>query len=216
MFVALETLGCTKKWKDASLRTRESRASKAKESVMAALNVVPPGDGGPLWDTLKASQLVEAALGTPKESPEEKKYLEAFAETYYNASSWGTLRPILTVMVDITTLEKLQGYIPRSHQLSIQRGKKAQNPVWARCSTAHGKESTTARQTCTTKKVGLVHHIPSHRDVTHYQVIHYGDVTGYHSLVRYIGGSMDCWLGGSMDRSFSGLMDPWFDGSMGR
>ena len=53
-------------------------------------------------------------------------------------------------------------------------------------------------------------------DVTHYQVIHYGDVTGYHSLVRCIGGSMDRWFGGSMDRSFSGLMDPWFDGSMVR
>ena len=90
MFVTLETLGCTKKWNDASLRTRESRVSKAKESVVAALNVIAPGDAGPLWEAHKVSQLVDAALGTPKGSPEEKKYLEALAETYYNASSWGT------------------------------------------------------------------------------------------------------------------------------
>ena len=76
-----------RQWKDASLRTRESRVSKAKESVVAALNVIAPGHAGPLWEALKASQSVEAALSTPKESSEEKKYLEALAETYYNASS---------------------------------------------------------------------------------------------------------------------------------
>jgi len=75
------------KWKNASLRTRESHVLKAEESVVAALNVIAPGDAGPLWEALKASQLVEAALVPLKESPEEKKYLKALAETYYNASS---------------------------------------------------------------------------------------------------------------------------------
>jgi len=69
------------------LRNRESRASKAKESVVAILNVIALGDAEPLWTVLKASQLVKAALGTLIESPEEKKYLKALAETYYNASS---------------------------------------------------------------------------------------------------------------------------------
>ena len=120
-----------RQWKDASLRTRESRVSKAKESVVAALNVIVPGDAGPLWEALKASQSVEAALSTPKESPEEKKYLEALAETYYNASSC-TRRQILSVMADLTTLEKLQGYIPdltsfrfkeaRKHKIQYGRG----------------------------------------------------------------------------------------------
>ena len=38
-----------KKWQDTSLSTRRSRVSKAKESIVAALNVIAPGDAGPLW-----------------------------------------------------------------------------------------------------------------------------------------------------------------------
>ena len=56
-----------------------------------------PGDAGPLWEALKASQLIETALGTGKESEADKRYLEALAEKYNNASAWGTRRQILSV-----------------------------------------------------------------------------------------------------------------------
>ena len=56
------TVGVYKKrWQDTSLRTRKSRVSKAKESIVAALNVIAPGDAGPLWEALKESKSEEKA-----------------------------------------------------------------------------------------------------------------------------------------------------------
>ncbi|CAH3146260.1 unnamed protein product, partial [Porites lobata] len=121
-----------KKWQDTSLRTRRSRVSKAKESIVAALNVIAPGDAGPLWEALKESKSVEKALGIAEESQSDRKYLEALAETYNNASSWATRRQILSVMADLTSLEKIQAYIPsitefkfaiaRKHKIEYGRG----------------------------------------------------------------------------------------------
>ena len=79
-FLSACNVGCTvgtyrKKWQDASVRTRKSHESKAKESVVAALNVIAPGDAGHLWEALKASQSVEKALGTAEESFADKKVL---------------------------------------------------------------------------------------------------------------------------------------------
>ena len=121
-----------KKWQDASVRTRRTHVSKAKESVVAALNVIAPGDAGHLWEALKASQSVEKALGIAKESDVDKKYLEALAETYNYASSWSTRRQILSIMADLTTLEGIQSFIPsvsefkftmaRKHKIQYGRG----------------------------------------------------------------------------------------------
>ena len=114
------------------MRTRRSHVSKASESVVAALNVIAPGDAGHLWEALKASQSVEKALGIPGESDVDKKYLEALAETYNNASSWSTCRQILSIMPDLTTLEGIQSFLPsvsefkftvaRKHKIQYGRG----------------------------------------------------------------------------------------------
>ena len=121
-----------KNWQEASVRTRKSRVGKAKESVVAALNVIAPGDAGYLWEALKVSQSVEKELGVTVESTHDMKYLEALAETYNNASSWSTRRQILSVMADITTLDRIQAYLPsvtefkftmaRKHKIQYGRG----------------------------------------------------------------------------------------------
>ena len=53
----IEKVGVYKeKWQDASLGTRGSRVSKAKESIEGAEEKsIAPGDAGPLWAALKAS-----------------------------------------------------------------------------------------------------------------------------------------------------------------
>lgn len=136
-FLSACNAGCTvgaykKRWEEASVRTKKSHVSKARESVVAALNVIAPGDAGHLWEALKASYSVEKALGVPEESYEDRKYLEALAETYNNASSWATRRQILSVMADLTTLERIQTFVPsitefkfamaRKHKLQYGRG----------------------------------------------------------------------------------------------
>ena len=85
------------------------------------------------WASLKASNSVEKALHTNElETPEDKKYLEALAESYENASTWETRRQILSVLADKVTFKKIQSYIPgltsyrftaaRKHSLEYGRG----------------------------------------------------------------------------------------------
>ena len=120
---------CKKRWEEASLRTKRNRVTKAKDSVVAALNVIAPGDSGFLWTALKTSNSVEKALNI---SPHNSKYLEALAEAYANASSWDTRRQILSIMADLAPLEIIRQYIPglteyrfkiaRKHKLKYGRG----------------------------------------------------------------------------------------------
>ena len=75
-------------------------------------------------EALKASQLIETALSTSKESEADKRYLEALAETYNNASTWGTRRQILSVMADLVTFERMQAYIPDLTEFRFKEARK--------------------------------------------------------------------------------------------
>lgn len=121
-----------KKWENASVRTKNSHVSKARDLVVTGLNVIAPGDAGYLWEALKYSNSVEKALGTEEESPSDKVYLEALAESFQNASTWETRRQILSIMADMVTYRRLAHYIPgiteyrvkmaRRHRLEYGRG----------------------------------------------------------------------------------------------
>ena len=121
-----------KAWEKTSSRTRRNHVGKARDAIVAMLNVMTPGDGALLWETLHSSALVEEAFGIEKPSPAEEKYLLVLAETYKNASGWDTRRQILSVMADIVPLKRLQQYLPnvteyrvkiaRSHRLMYGRG----------------------------------------------------------------------------------------------
>ena len=63
-------------------------------------------------------------MGTSKESEADKHYLEALAETYNNASTWGTRRQILSVMADLITFERMQAYIPDLTEFRFKEARK--------------------------------------------------------------------------------------------
>ncbi len=96
------------------LSHEKDHVGKARDAIVAMLNVMTPGDGALLWETLHSSALVEEAFGIEKPSPAEEKYLLVLAETYKNASGWDTRRQILSVMADIVPLKRLQQYLPMS------------------------------------------------------------------------------------------------------
>ena len=74
------TVGPSKKtWVETSTRTKKVHISKAKALVVAGLEVIAPGDAGPLWEALRDSGTVEKEFGIPEESPEKQKYLSALA-----------------------------------------------------------------------------------------------------------------------------------------
>ena len=122
-----------KRWQNISTATKKKHVSETSSFFAAALNVIAPGDADELWTALKASNSVEKALHTNElETPEDRKYLEALAESYENASTWETRRQILSVLADKVTFKKIQSYIPgltsyrftaaRKHTLEYGRG----------------------------------------------------------------------------------------------
>ena len=79
-------------------RTKQVYIDKAKDPVVAALEVTIPDDAGGLWEALKMSGGVESSLGVPSETnPSDDKYLRSLAETYENDSSWDTRRQVLSI-----------------------------------------------------------------------------------------------------------------------
>ncbi|KAL9975815.1 hypothetical protein ACROYT_G013020 [Oculina patagonica] len=89
-------------------RTKYSYVAKARDAVVAALEVIIPDDAGGLWEALKKS------------------------ETYQNAASWDTRRQVLSIMADLVPYSLLQRYIPgiteyrvktaRQHAVKYGRG----------------------------------------------------------------------------------------------
>ena len=120
-----------KSWDQLSVRTKNVRISKAKDAVVASLEIISPGHPASLWQAVKSSQSVEAALCITPQNSADQKYLEALAETYQNANSWDTRRQILSVMADLIPYSVIQRFIPgiteyrikTARQHTIQHGR---------------------------------------------------------------------------------------------
>ena len=102
-----------KPWVNMLGRTRHVYVTKARDAVVAALEVIIPDDAGGLWEALKESGEVESALGVLSEPhPADDKYLKSLAEAYQNASSWDTRRQVLSVMANLVPYSLIQRYLP--------------------------------------------------------------------------------------------------------
>ena len=114
-------------------RTRNVYVAKARDAVVAVLEVIIPDDAGGLWEALKKSGEVESSLGVVSDpDPADDKYLTSLAETYQNAASWDTRRQVLSIMADLVPYSLLQRYLPgiteyrvktaRQHAIQYGRG----------------------------------------------------------------------------------------------
>lgn len=66
------TMGPSKKrWVETSVRTKKGHIARAKNLVVARLEVIAPGGTGHLWEPLRNSGTVEKEFGIGEESPEE-------------------------------------------------------------------------------------------------------------------------------------------------
>lgn len=68
-----------KRWNEAGAFVSRSHVKRAKDVIVAALDVIVTGDTALVWDALQLSMLVDKELGS-KEC--QYKYLEALTETY--------------------------------------------------------------------------------------------------------------------------------------
>ena len=85
---------------------------RATTAIVAALEVITPGDAGHLWEALQSSRRVEKALGIAEHKPAERKYLKALAETYQHATSWDTRRQVLAIIADLVPFREIQKFVP--------------------------------------------------------------------------------------------------------
>ena len=72
------------------MRTKNVRVSKAKDAVVASLEVIAPEDPASLWEAMKNSKTVEKSLNISQQT--DANFLKALAETYTNAVSWDIQR----------------------------------------------------------------------------------------------------------------------------
>ena len=99
-----------KRWENLSKQRRNVYVARATTAIVAALEVITPGDSGHLWTAVKSSRSVETALAIDESV--DRKYLEALAETYQHATGWDTRRQVLAIMADLVPVRDIQKFIP--------------------------------------------------------------------------------------------------------
>ena len=114
-----------KRWEEAGARTRKNHVKRAKDVIVAALDVIMPGDAAYLWDALQSSMLVDKELGSVV--GDDHRYLKALAETYKNASSWDTRRQVLSKMADLVPFKRLQRYLPGITEYRVKIARQHKN-----------------------------------------------------------------------------------------
>lgn len=112
-----------KNWENASMRTRKSRITTAKDVVVSSSEVIAPDDPGSLWLGLLSSQSVEESLGLPS-SQEEKQYLRALAESYDNAQRRDTRTQILSIMADLAPSSIIKEHVRGVTDYRIKEARK--------------------------------------------------------------------------------------------
>lgn len=100
-----------KRWENMGMQRKKVSVCRATTAIVAALEVITPGDAGFLWEAVQSSHNVDNVLGI-NESPAERKYLEALAETYQHATSWDTRRQVLAIIADLVPFREIQKFIP--------------------------------------------------------------------------------------------------------
>ena len=97
-----------KRWENLSKQRRNVYVARATTAIVAALDVITPGDAGHLWTAVKSSCSVDTAL----EIDVDRRYLEALAETYQHATGWDTRRQVLAIMADLVPVCEIKKFIP--------------------------------------------------------------------------------------------------------
>ena len=100
-------------WGEVSVRTRQRYVQRTGEIVAAVLNVISANNAPHLWKALQSSSALNQQLGLHHASlPSETAYLEALAEAYSNADSWGTRRQVLSVRTGVASFKAISEFIP--------------------------------------------------------------------------------------------------------
>ena len=103
-------------WEEASERTKRRYLRKGKQAVNAVLNEMAPNQSTNLWRSLTTTKPFNQSSSDDDEANESEctdpVLMDALAECYNNANSWGTKRQMLSIMADKVAFKTLKCWIP--------------------------------------------------------------------------------------------------------
>ncbi len=108
-----ESIGQSKKWwKELTTHSKNLCVDKATNVIVSALEVIAPGNAASIWEAIH--KVSKRPLEFHNQWPLEfdRKYLEALAETYQNATSWNTRRQVLGIIADLVPFSQIQKFVP--------------------------------------------------------------------------------------------------------
>ena len=102
-------------WDDISSTQQRYYQRKAKETILAALSVISPGQEEDLWDALRK----DSSLSTSGQKMTSRKsfdpcsaIIDSLVKAYYQANSWQTKRQILSIFANDFSRSELMILIP--------------------------------------------------------------------------------------------------------
>jgi len=87
-------------WDDISSAQQRYYQRKTKETVLAALSVISPGQEEDLWDALRQDTSLSTSgkkMISRKSFDPSSAIIDSLVKTYYQADSWQTKRQILSI-----------------------------------------------------------------------------------------------------------------------
>ena len=113
-------------WDDISSTQQRYYQRKAKETILAALSVISPGQEEDLWDALRK----DSSLSTSGQKMTSRKsfdpcsaIIDSLVKAYYQANSWQTKRQILSIFANDFSRSELMILIPSLSKWRIDQAR---------------------------------------------------------------------------------------------
>lgn len=119
-------------WDDISSTQQRYYQRKAKETILAALSVISPGQEEDLWDALRK----DSSLSTSGQKMTSRKsfhpcsaIIDSLVKAYYQANSWQTKRQILSIFANDFSRSELMILIPSLSKWRIDQARQHASDV---------------------------------------------------------------------------------------
>lgn len=119
-------------WDDISSTQQRYYQRKAKETILAALSVISPGQEEDLWDALRQDTSLSTSgkkMTSRKSFDPSSAIIDSLVKAYYQADSWQTKRQILSIFANDFSRSELMTLIPSLSKWRIDQARQHANDV---------------------------------------------------------------------------------------
>lgn len=119
-------------WDDISSTQQRYYQRKAKETILAALSVISPGQEEDLWDALRKDSSLSTSgqkMTSRKSFDPSSAIIDSLVKAYYQANSWQTKRQILSIFANDFSRSELMILIPSLSKWRIDQARQHASDV---------------------------------------------------------------------------------------